>query len=109
MSDSIYKIRAVGGVACTGCGAWEHEESTKPVRHSSRCEHKGDRGSVAFVASLVAAPASAVAPASVSAPARSLVASARRGDLYLGHSDEEIVEAVRSKRISMSDAMNQDF
>lgn len=84
------------GVACPDCGRAAHEGDT--IRHSNYCEiaPKGTTRNATAGALVVEAPAA-------------IVTHARRGDLRLHYDDSEIVQAVREGRLSMSDAMNQDF
>ena len=84
------------GVCCPDCGRAAHEGDT--IRHSNYCEiaPKGTTRCAKVGAPVVEAPAA-------------IVTHARRGDLRLHYDDSEIVQAVREGRISVDDAMNQDF
>ncbi len=86
------------GVRCTDCGA-SHPHAEGIVRHSSRCgimPKQSERFDLAAVAVEVTAVKTDVAKA------------AREGRAYSVTDEDGLRDEVRAKRLSVSDAMNQD-
>jgi len=90
-TNTTYPYEATSpGVArhqCQECGAWERSDRG-PITHSKRCDSRAQ-----FVAPK-AAP---------------LFVAAKQGAITAVASEDEILKAVRTKRISPSDALNRDF
>lgn len=84
-------------IRCCDCGRWIYVDdiSSEAIRHSSRCD----------TADLQVA---AVEPA-VTTSRPSLRTAAKRGEVYRHYSEKDVVDVVRGGRLSVSDAMNQDF
>lgn len=91
MSDVIVLGNRGGNTTheCTDCGRWAYEGSA--IVHSSRCDHR---------------EAQAVG---VKVTRSRLYKATKEGYARAIYSDDEIVDAVRTGEISVSDAMNQDM
>jgi hypothetical protein len=77
---------------CADCGRWCRDGGK--IVHSSRCDTKG------------AQPFAAESKPVVSRTAHRAI---REGAISAIMSDDEIVDAVASKHVSMADAMNRDY
>lgn len=104
-ADTVRVLENNGAVwfSCTCCRQGDYAD--RGLRHSRRCSDPVSRPvevTASKPAATVTAPASTLSSSS-------LHAAAKRGDLRLHASDDEIVAAVAGKFVSMGDAMNQDF
>ena len=81
-------------ICCVECGRWVRRDIER-IRHASYCESK-------------AQPTPLPAPAAAGRDSY-VRAVARQGAVSAVCSEEEILDRVRTGRLSMSDAMNRDF
>ena len=96
-------------IRCTCCKAgWVGDDSDRIViKHTRSCDHKNSvtRPTTAQVAQTVERAERAVKAATDA----QIIAAARNGNAAAVATTDDLVDLVRSGRLSMSDAMNQDM
>lgn len=78
---------------CSECGRWEKESKGGVIRHANRCESQAQ-----FVPAPIVQPANELSE---------FAADVRRTATAKDRTDD-LVRAVRTKRLSLNDAMNTD-
>jgi hypothetical protein len=101
---STLELTADNRIRCTDCGRWIHVDGAQSrITHSSRC----DANAQPEIAE--ARPAAVVAVCSSRRVSQAeFVRAAKNGTISLVATEEEIIKAVKSGLITMSDAMNRD-